>query len=46
MIKNLGKVKEYLGINVECDYRNYDMKLCQQFFRKVDFFYSFLHPQT
>ena len=28
-MKDLGQVKEYLGINVEYDYRNCDMKLSQ-----------------
>ena len=28
-MKDLGEIKEYLGINVECDYRNCDMKLSQ-----------------
>ena len=28
-MKDLGEVKEYLGINVEYDYRNFDMKLSQ-----------------
>ena len=28
-MKDLGEVKEYLGINIEYDYRNCDMKLNQ-----------------